>query len=69
MAAETKSVPAVLKPGQGKLYKDPLGVVCLISPWNYPCSLILRPLIGAVAAGNCVLIKPSEVSENTSGLW
>jgi hypothetical protein len=50
-----------------KIFKDPLGVVCLISPWNYPCSIIMRPLIGAVAAGNCVLLKPSEVSENTSG--
>eukprot|EP01127_Copromyxa_protea_P005353 TRINITY_DN15296_c0_g1_i1.p1 TRINITY_DN15296_c0_g1~~TRINITY_DN15296_c0_g1_i1.p1 ORF type:complete len:502 (-),score=125.61 TRINITY_DN15296_c0_g1_i1:43-1347(-) len=66
VAPVSKAVPVVVKPGAGKIFKDPLGVICMISPWNYPCSIIMRPLIGAVAAGNCVLLKPSEVSEHTS---
>uniref|UniRef100_U3JEM0 Aldehyde dehydrogenase domain-containing protein n=1 Tax=Ficedula albicollis TaxID=59894 RepID=U3JEM0_FICAL len=45
--------------------KDPYGVVLIIAPWNYPIQLFLVPLIGAIAAGNCVIVKPSEVSKNT----
>ncbi|NWZ40831.1 AL3B1 dehydrogenase, partial [Brachypodius atriceps] len=45
--------------------KDPYGVVLIIAPWNYPIQLFLVPLIGAIAAGNCVIIKPSEVSKQT----
>ncbi|XP_075054586.1 aldehyde dehydrogenase family 3 member B1 [Mixophyes fleayi] len=45
--------------------KDPLGVVLVISPWNYPVHLTLIPLVGAIAAGNCVVVKPSEISQNT----
>ncbi|XP_019500717.1 PREDICTED: aldehyde dehydrogenase family 3 member B1-like, partial [Hipposideros armiger] len=45
--------------------KEPLGVVLIISPWNYPVYLSLMPLVGAVAAGNCVVLKPSEISKNT----
>ncbi|XP_006033483.2 aldehyde dehydrogenase family 3 member B1 isoform X1 [Alligator sinensis] len=42
--------------------KDPYGVVLIIGPWNYPVNLLLVPLIGAIAAGNCVILKPSEIS-------
>ncbi len=45
---------------------EPYGNVLVISPWNYPFQLALSPLIGAVAAGNCAVIKPSELSPNTS---
>ncbi|XP_017938849.2 aldehyde dehydrogenase family 3 member B1-like [Manacus vitellinus] len=48
--------------------KEPYGVVLIIAPWNYPIYLILGPLIGAIAAGNCVIIKPSEISKNTERL-
>ncbi|KAJ7416743.1 hypothetical protein BTVI_34760 [Pitangus sulphuratus] len=48
--------------------KDPYGVVLIIAPWNYPIHLFLVPLIGAIAAGNCVIIKPSEISKNTERL-
>ncbi|NXH69053.1 AL3B1 dehydrogenase, partial [Hydrobates tethys] len=48
--------------------KDPYGVVLIIAPWNYPVNLLLRPLIGAIAAGNCVVIKPSEMTKNTERL-
>jgi len=65
---DSTSVPAIIQPGSGAIYKDPLGIICMISAWNYPCSLLVRPLVGAIAAGNAVVIKPSEVSVNTSGL-
>lgn len=42
--------------------REPLGVVLIIGPWNYPIHLLLLPLVGAIAAGNCVIIKPSELS-------
>ncbi|XP_021257800.1 aldehyde dehydrogenase family 3 member B1-like isoform X2 [Numida meleagris] len=48
--------------------KDPYGVVLIIGPWNYPVNLLLVPLIGAIAAGNCVIIKPSELTKNSEKL-
>ncbi|HUS01570.1 MAG TPA: aldehyde dehydrogenase family protein, partial [Chitinophagaceae bacterium] len=48
--------------------RDPLGVVLIISPWNYPLQLLLIPLVGAIAGGNCVVLKPSEFSHATSAL-
>ncbi|OXB69808.1 UNVERIFIED_CONTAM: hypothetical protein H355_009737, partial [Colinus virginianus] len=48
--------------------KDPYGVVLIIGPWNYPIYLLLVPLIGAIAAGNCVIIKPSELTKNSQKL-
>ncbi|KAI1893373.1 hypothetical protein AGOR_G00123070 [Albula goreensis] len=47
---------------------QPLGVVLIIGAWNYPWALVLQPLIGAIAAGNAAVVKPSELSENTSRL-
>eukprot|EP00117_Sycon_ciliatum_P026390 scpid68133/ scgid6040/ Aldehyde dehydrogenase family 3 member B1 len=51
------------------LKPEPYGVVTVIAPWNYPIYLTLMPVVGAIAAGNCVVIKPSEVSENCSNLY
>ncbi|XP_023288339.1 aldehyde dehydrogenase, dimeric NADP-preferring isoform X2 [Orussus abietinus] len=51
-----------------EVYKDPYGVVLVIGAWNYPLQLTLVPMMGAVAAGNCVIVKPSEVSQATSKL-
>ncbi|XP_042746898.1 aldehyde dehydrogenase family 3 member B1-like, partial [Lagopus leucura] len=48
--------------------KDPYGVVLIIGPWNYPIYLLLVPLIGAIAAGNCAIIKPSELTKNSEKL-
>ncbi|XP_035578737.1 aldehyde dehydrogenase family 3 member B1 isoform X3 [Zalophus californianus] len=45
--------------------KEPFGLVLIIAPWNYPVNLTLVPLVGALAAGNCVVLKPSEVSRST----
>jgi aldehyde dehydrogenase (NAD+) len=65
-APEKVSTPVVLQPAKSWIHKEPLGVVLIISPWNYPFSLAISPLIGAIAAGNCALVKPSEVSPHTS---
>ncbi|MFJ8826982.1 aldehyde dehydrogenase family protein [Streptomyces sp. NPDC102467] len=46
--------------------QDPLGVVLVIAPWNYPAQLLLAPVVGALAAGNCVVAKPSELAPATS---
>ncbi|KAJ9577723.1 hypothetical protein L9F63_005716, partial [Diploptera punctata] len=53
---------------KAKIYKDPYGVVLVIGPWNYPVQLALLPAIGAIAAGNCVIIKPSEVTAACAAL-
>ena len=47
---------------------EPRGVVLIIAPWNYPFNLIVTPLISAIASGNCVILKPSELAKNTSSL-
>lgn len=56
------------QPGKSLIFPEPLGVVLIISPWNYPINLTLIPLIGALASGNCVVIKPSEIAPATSRL-
>ena len=60
--------PLVTKPSRARLVREPLGVVLVIAPWNYPVHLLLAPVVGALAAGNCVVAKPSEVTANTSAL-
>lgn len=52
-------------PGTSYVKPEPMGTVLIIGPWNYPLQLILVPLIGAIAAGNCVVIKPSEFAPAT----
>ena len=53
-------------PSQNYLIPEPYGNVLIITPWNYPFQLSLTPLIGAIAAGNSVVIKPSELAPSTS---
>ncbi|WP_160726155.1 aldehyde dehydrogenase [Bacillus sp. USDA818B3_A] len=48
------------------IYPEPYGVALIIAPWNYPFQLAVAPLIGAIAAGNCAIIKPSELTPKTS---
>jgi acyl-CoA reductase-like NAD-dependent aldehyde dehydrogenase len=62
------SVPFTLFPASARIYSEPLGVVLIISPWNYPFLLAISPLIGAIAAGNCAIVKPSEIAPHTSRL-
>ncbi len=63
---EKVHVPAKQLPGRARIHHDPLGVVLIIGPWNYPIQLVLAPLVGALAAGNAAVLKPSEVSEHSS---
>lgn len=58
--------PLVAMPSKSRLVPEPLGVVLVIAPWNYPIQLLLVPVAGAIAAGNAVVMKPSEVSAATS---
>lgn len=58
--------PMFLQPATSRVFYEPKGVVLIISPWNYPVQLSLAPLIGAIAAGNCVTLKPSELSPHTT---
>ncbi|MFC4778735.1 aldehyde dehydrogenase [Paenibacillus sp. GCM10023252] len=51
-----------------RIYPEPYGVALIIAPWNYPIQLALAPLIGAIAAGNCAIVKPSELTPRTSAL-
>lgn len=66
MKAQDVSTPIALFPASGTVYYEPKGVVFIIGAWNYPVNLTLIPLIGAIAAGNTVLLKPSEISSHTS---
>jgi len=62
------SSPIVTLPARSKLVPEPLGVVLVIAPWNYPVQLLLAPVAAAIAAGNTVVMKPSEISAATSAV-
>jgi aldehyde dehydrogenase (NAD+) len=68
MRRRRTGLPLAQRPGRGWVQYDPLGAVLVIGPWNYPVYLTLGPLVAAVAAGNCVVIKPSELAPSTSTL-
>ncbi len=65
---EPKSVATNLvnMPSTSYTIQEPLGVVCIIAPWNYPFQLLFTPLIGAIAGGNCAVLKPSEFAPATA---
>jgi aldehyde dehydrogenase (NAD+) len=65
---ERVSTPLFAWPGKSYIHREPLGVVLIIAPWNYPVQLALVPLIGAIAAGDCAMVKPSEIAPATSAL-
>jgi aldehyde dehydrogenase (NAD+) len=62
------STPIVAQPGKSYRLPEPLGTVLIIGAWNYPFQLVLAPLVAAIAAGNCAVLKPSELSAHTSAL-
>lgn len=66
MAPEKRGIEATFLPGKNRVLRQPLGVVGVISPWNYPVQLALTPAAVALAAGNRVLIKPSEATPRTA---
>jgi aldehyde dehydrogenase (NAD+) len=65
---EKVRTPLVALPAKSVRIPEPLGVVCVIAPWNYPVQLLLVPAAGAIAAGNTVALKPSEVTPNVSAV-
>ncbi|MBC7903165.1 MAG: aldehyde dehydrogenase family protein [Gemmatimonadaceae bacterium] len=66
MAPVRVSTNLVNLPSSSFIMQEPLGVVLIIAPWNYPVNLLLAPLVGAIAAGNCVVLKPSEYAAHTA---
>lgn len=66
MREERVRVPFALWPDRARIVREPLGVVLVVSAWNYPIQLSLAPVVGTLAAGNCVAIKPSELAPATS---
>jgi aldehyde dehydrogenase (NAD+) len=60
MKSTRVKLPMSVQPGKAWYQYEPLGVVLIIGPWNYPIHLVLAPLVGALAAGNCAILKPSE---------
>ncbi|KAM5247400.1 aldehyde dehydrogenase family 3 member B2-like [Ctenodactylus gundi] len=65
MKDEAVSTNLFTKLSSAFIRKEPFGLVLIIAPWNYPVNLTLVPLVGAIAAGNCVVLKPSEISKGT----
>jgi len=68
MRPERVRTPLAIQPGKSRIVREPLGVVLIIGPWNYPIQLVLAPLIGAIAAGNCAVLKPSELTPRSSSV-
>jgi coniferyl-aldehyde dehydrogenase len=68
MRPERRHIPLHMQFGKAWIEYQPLGVVGIIAPWNYPVTLALMPVATAIAAGNRVLLKPSELTPSTSAL-
>ncbi|CAB5125039.1 Aldehyde dehydrogenase (EC [Olavius algarvensis associated proteobacterium Delta 3] len=68
MKSRRVRTPLLGFPGASRRIPEPYGQVLIIAPWNYPFQLAISPLIGAVAAGNCCVVKPSELSPRTSAV-
>lgn len=66
MAPEKVPTPLAFRPGSSRIVREPLGVACVIAPWNYPVQLLLLPMVAAIAAGNAVVGKPSELTPNAA---
>ena len=63
---QSVATPLMFFPSTSKIYRDPLGVVLIIGPWNYPFLLTMGPLLSAIAGGNTAIIKPSEEAAHTA---
>ncbi|MEP4890259.1 MAG: aldehyde dehydrogenase family protein [Aliiglaciecola sp.] len=68
MKPRKKSTPLGAQPGKSYVLPEPLGTVLIIGAWNYPFQLLLAPLVAAIAAGNCAVLKPSELASHMSKL-
>ena len=68
MKPERRRAPLLAWPASGSIHPQPYGVALIIGPWNYPLQLLLAPLVGAIAAGNCAVLKPSECAPHTTAV-
>ncbi len=65
-APKRRRTPWFVAPARGWVQSEPFGVVLILGPWNYPVQLLVSPLVSAIAAGNCVVLKPSELAPCTA---
>lgn len=65
---ERRRAPLLAWPARAEVRAEPFGVALIIGPWNYPLQLLLSPLVGALAAGNCAILKPSEFAPHTAAV-
>ena len=68
MVPQRRHLPLLAWPGQAYVAAEPFGIALIIGPWNYPFQLLFAPLIGAIAAGNCAILKPSEFAPHTAAV-
>jgi aldehyde dehydrogenase (NAD+) len=68
MRPEEVRSPLAQYPSYSRVYRVPLGLTLIISPWNYPFQLLMAPLAGAIAGGNCAVLKPSELAPHTAAV-
>jgi len=68
MRPERRTTNLVNLPSRSYVIREPMGVVLVIGPWNYPFQLMMKPIIGAIAAGNCIVAKPSEFAPATAAV-
>jgi aldehyde dehydrogenase (NAD+) len=68
METQRRRLPLLAWPGSAAVHPEPYGIALVIGPWNYPFQLLLSPLVGAIAAGNCVTLKPSEFAPHTAAV-
>src|SRR5947209_16987455 len=66
MTPRRVAAPLALLGSRSRIVYEPKGVVLIISPWNFPVNLTLGPLVSAIAAGNCAMVKPSELTPHSS---
>lgn len=67
-AREKVTTPIFMMPAKSYIYKEPYGVCLIIAPWNYPVQLAMLPLVGAIAAGNTAIVKPSELASHSAAI-
>ena len=68
MSMQHVPTPLAIQLASSAVYHEPLGVVLIVAPWNYPVLLLLSPLVGAIAAGNCAVVKPSNEAPRTAAV-
>lgn len=65
---QRKASPLLLFPSKSRILYQPYGVILIVAPWNYPFRLLFAPLVAAISAGNCVLLKPSHLALHTAAV-